>query len=845
MKGRFLLLGIIALSTHSDGTINLWNLKDNKCFISFSGHKSAVTALAFNKSGDLLASGSKDTELILWDITGETGICKLRGHKDAITDCKFLERSGRIITSSKDKYVKIWDITTQHCVQSLVGHHAEVWSLDINPEETRLITGSVDNKLRVWDLSNDSSLILAEDSTLSDAGVLDGETIEDKEARLYGYLSRHQSADRVVEIRFDSGGKLLGCLAANKTLEIYNCRSSDQIERKLARRAKRRSAKGKGEKARDPSIEFTSLQIIKGKHKIKHFSFSVDGSQIAVLTIQNELVVYGLVNQIYEKTTSIDHAGHRSEIRAVVLSNDDTLLASASKESIKIWNVITQTCIRTIPSGFGLSIMFVPGNRQVIIGTKEGEIEMYDVATGDQIISEGQSYHKKEVWALAIQPDLLGFVSGSSDKTVKLWTFNLIQDKGVKSVRLSQSWILQMEQEVLALKISTNMRFLAAALIDNTIKIFFLDSLTFFLSLYGHSLPVMSLDISTDSTLLVSASADKTVKLWGLDFGDLHKSLLAHSESVMTVRFIPHTHYFITVSKDKSIKYWDGDKFQRIMTLEGHKSEIWSLVISSTGTFFITGANDRSLRLWKLTQEQLFLQEEKENEMDALFESSLEADSRQRGLPTAVKGLEGVYQEKESDVAAKTTLETIKEGERILAAIDLCRVEVVTWRAYHKALEEHERRLNEEERLESSGATLMVKEDPVLPPKPDPNPQLMGVSPSNYLLRTIRRVSFNHLQQALMVLPFSSVLILLEFLQKWSRQGKALELCSRIMNFLLRIHFNQLSSNPTQIRRVLLSLQKTNRKQLRRYKDIVGFNQAALSFIKRDIELNDASKVWL
>ena len=60
---------------------------------------------------------------------------------------------------------------------------------------------------------------------------------------------------------------------------------------------------------------------------------------------------------------------------------------------------------------------------------------------------------------------------------------------------------------------------LAAGLLDSTIKVFFDDSLKFFLSLYGHKLPVTTIDISTDSTLLASGSADKTIKLWGLDFG--------------------------------------------------------------------------------------------------------------------------------------------------------------------------------------------------------------------------------------------------------------------------------------------------------------------------------------
>lgn len=43
-----------------------------------------------------------------------------------------------------------------------------------------------------------------------------------------------------------------------------------------------------------------------------------------------------------------------------------------------------------------------------------------------------------------------------------------------------------MTDDVLAVKYSPDGRFLAVSLLDSTVKIFFQDSLKFFLSLYGH-----------------------------------------------------------------------------------------------------------------------------------------------------------------------------------------------------------------------------------------------------------------------------------------------------------------------------------------------------------------------
>ncbi len=151
---------------------------------------------------------------------------------------------------------------------------------------------------------------------------------------------------------------------------------------------------------------------------------------------------------------------------------------------------------------------------------------------------------------------------------------------------------LKMTDDVLCVKFSPDARLLAIALLDNTVKVFYADTLKFFLSLYGHKLPITSIDISSDSTLLVSAyvcadmrdtifreqpanfsiyflrSADKNVKLWGLDFGDCHKSFFAHQDVITGVKFVGTTHHFFTTSKDKTVKQWDGDKFEQIMTLE-------------------------------------------------------------------------------------------------------------------------------------------------------------------------------------------------------------------------------------------------------------------------------------
>ncbi len=78
--------------------------------------------------------------------------------------------------------------------------------------------------------------------------------------------------------------------------------------------------------------------------------------------------------------------------------------------------------------------------------------------------------------------------------------------------------------------ITPNNRLIAVALLDSTVKVFFMDTLKLFLNLYGHKQPVLSMDISFDNKLIVTASADRHIKIWGMDFGDCHRSLFAHED---------------------------------------------------------------------------------------------------------------------------------------------------------------------------------------------------------------------------------------------------------------------------------------------------------------------------
>ena len=62
-------------------------------------------------------------------------------------------------------------------------------------------------------------------------------------------------------------------------------------------------------------------------------------------------------------------------------------------------------------------------------------------------------------------------------------------------------------------------------------------------------------------------------------------------------------------------------QFEQIQVLQGHNGPVWGIAVSSNGSFLVTGGQDRSIRVWERTDEQLFLEEERERALESMFET--------------------------------------------------------------------------------------------------------------------------------------------------------------------------------------------------------------------------------
>ncbi len=315
---------------YSDGSIKLW--AQNTCIVTFNGHGGIVTCLSFNSDGTRLASGSKDTDIILWDVLEEVGLFRLRGHKNQITNLKFLSTNGsnHLVSSSADSLLKVWDLDTKYCVESLIAHRNEVWSMDIDPSEQHIYTCAVDSEVKVWSLN---TLILVD--TLKP----DGEPL-----RSIAYVGSffRIGKERSVMLKIHPSNKFIIVQGAEKSMDVFKILDEEEMKKKQNRRNKRQKEKGTQETDLSPMDAYSFVTTIRTQAKLRSFdvapTLATDGSFNICANLTNNCIEQYVTNLPSKEEptrllTSIDQAGHGSDVRVLSLSSDDEMLMSGASST--------------------------------------------------------------------------------------------------------------------------------------------------------------------------------------------------------------------------------------------------------------------------------------------------------------------------------------------------------------------------------------------------------------------------------------------------------------------------------------------------------------------------------
>jgi len=190
--------------------------------------------------------------------------------------------------------------------------------------------------------------------------------------------------------------------------------------------------------------------------------------------------------------------------------------------------------------------------------------------------------------SVAYSPDGKRIISGSGDKTVKVW-----DAKSFKLIAILKGH----QKSVLSAAYSSDGKRIISGSSDNTIKVWDAKSFKLIVTLKGHQNWILSVAYSPDGKNIISASRDSTIKIWDAKSFKLIKTVKGHQDWVCSVAYSPDGKTIISSSVDNTIKIWDAKSFKLIATLKGHQYIVLSVAYSPDGKNIISGSGDKTVKV--------------------------------------------------------------------------------------------------------------------------------------------------------------------------------------------------------------------------------------------------------
>lgn len=196
-------------------------------------------------------------------------------------------------------------------------------------------------------------------------------------------------------------------------------------------------------------------------------------------------------------------------------------------------------------------------------------------------------------------------------------------------------------------------------------------------------------------------------------------------------------------------------------------------------------------------------------------------------------------EEKEVERAGRRTLDTVKAGEQLIEALEIGIAEDQKMWEWEQELAEVKASMSKAEiaQYEEQGKPIVAK------PAPHQTLAVLKLSPSEHIFNCLQKIKASDFEEALMVIPFHLVLKLLGYLEGFMRTNKKTEMVCKAILFLLKIHHKQLVAYKLAFPE-MESLKETLHAKLRAQKDLLGFNRAALEYLKREIESKTSTEFY-
>lgn len=302
-----------------------------------------------------------------------------------------------LVSASKDSLVKVWNVAGQYSVDTSLGFTGGVSGLAI--AGSYLLASSDYGSMKVYELK------------------------VNKKENTFGFMQekgefKKASKERTIEMQYYRKKKILAVLSSDGTLELWHKNSQAEIAKRIVRSYKRKLEKSKKKATKKEISEYKASvkeKVVSKEFDVKYmFSLILTqalGSKARAFVLwkkggvpeaealraligysTNLLELWSIKEEkqepsleqkitkkvLMEKIQEVGWWGHRTPIRVCAVSSNDRLLVTSSGEATKVWNVASLKCTKSVSLENVTCGTFVPGEKLVVLGSKEGYIYVLD-----------------------------------------------------------------------------------------------------------------------------------------------------------------------------------------------------------------------------------------------------------------------------------------------------------------------------------------------------------------------------------------------------------------------------------------------------------------------------------
>jgi WD40 repeat protein/tRNA A-37 threonylcarbamoyl transferase component Bud32 len=527
-------------------------------------------------------------------------LATLRGHEKAVLAVAFSPDGSRMVSAGADGIVSIWDRQSLRAILTLHGHAAAITVMAFSPDGRRFASGSADGSVRIWDTTSGEAMVTWQ----CHAGTVSGLAF-DPTGRQLASTGGVKAAWGELKLWDSANGKTL----ASQTWKSFLTAVAFSPDGQQLVAASHDGFVFAWEAANvnQPPVFFP----VQNERIIPWTSvaFSGDGQRVAAGSSAGVVRMWAKVKQkpktqegdpLRNPVGSLNEwAGVKAQefltlaqaaVSGVVFSGRDgrILAAACSDNTIQGWYSGSGKPAFTLRGHQGAiaSVASSPDGVCLLSGSQDRTLKLWDIRRRDDDLtlraSEGYT-------SIAFSPSGMQLASAPRDKAVLIWDINT----GKAVVRLRS-----LPESVNGLAFSAGGVQLASAGDDGVIRVREVPSGRETLNLRGHSGPVHAVAFGPVGDRLASAGEDGMVRVWDIALGRETFLLKGHDAAVHAVAFSPDGSRVASAGADGVVRVWDAGTGQQRLALVDHEGPVYAVAFHPDGRCLAAAGQDEVVHVW-------------------------------------------------------------------------------------------------------------------------------------------------------------------------------------------------------------------------------------------------------